>query len=146
MIRHLLLMLALSSAHVQASNCSVSATPLNFGAVKGLAGKTGVSTATLSVICRTDVATTISYSLAYVGAEPGASRALSNGSARVAYQLFVSSTDSMPWSISYPITDSYALAAGSSVTRTYTVYAKVQPGRDGLPGTYSDIGQVQLIY
>lgn len=142
----LLLVLLASSSALASPTCSVSATPLNFGTVQGIAGASERSTATLSVTCRADTAANISYSLVYDAGSGVVSRTLQLGAAQVAYQLYTGGNDSLPWSDSHPITDSYSLAAGASVTRTYTVYAKLQPGRQGAPGAYWQVGQVRLIY
>jgi spore coat protein U-like protein len=143
-----LLLFALSCAApvVLAATCSVSATPLSFGLVQGVIGRSSTSTATLSVTCQTRVATLISYSLVYAGAGPDNNRTMSNGAGEVAFQLYTSSNSVLPWSSSRPISDSYSLAAGASVTRSYRVYARVEPGREGTPGIYADLGQVQLFY
>ncbi|HEY0286343.1 MAG TPA: spore coat protein U domain-containing protein [Pseudomonas sp.] len=145
------LIIALCSPAAFAYTCSIAATPLNFGVVEGVAQRVQLSTATLTVICQSDAsAASVSYQILLDDTSGGVEREMTSATGKTQYQLYTSSTYQQVWGsgggVSGTISDSYNIAAHSSVSRTYTVYARMQPGRRDGPGFYSDVSGVRLIY
>ena len=132
-----------------AYDCELSATPLNFGSVEGIAGRTQESTATLTVVCRSgNTPANVSYQILLNGPAGDAQRQMSAGSHVAGYQLYTSGSYQQVWSNTSGriISDSYSLAANATVSRNYTVYAKMKTDRAASPGTYTANLAVQLIY
>lgn len=143
------LLLALFSSPVLAYDCTISATPLNFGSVKGIAGQAQRTTATLRVVCTTGAsAANVSYQILIDGPAGQGQRQMSTGSHSTGYQLYISGDYQQVWGNggSGTISDAYSLAANDSATRTYAVYAKMTPTRGDPPGSYIANTAVQLIY
>ncbi len=132
-----------------AYDCEISATPLNFGSVDGVAGQIRQSTATLTVVCRTgDTAANVSYQILMDSPAGDAQRQMSAGEHNTGYQLYTSGSYQQVWSNTGGgvISDSYSLAADATVSRNYTIYAKMKTDRAASPGTYTANLAVQLIY
>ncbi len=132
-----------------AYDCEISATPLNFGSVEGLAGRTQQSTATLTVVCHSgNTPETVGYQILMDGPAGEAQRQMSAGAHNAGFQLYTSGSYQQVWSNtgSGIINDSYGLAANSSVSRNYTVYARMVTGRKDAPGSYTANLAVELIY
>lgn len=132
-----------------AYDCEISATPLNFGAVEGIAGRTQQSTATLTVACRSgNTPASVSYQILMDSPEGDAERRMTAGDHSAGYQLYTSISYQQVWSNTGGgiISDSYSLAANETVSRTYTVYARMKTGREASPGTYMANLAVRLIY
>lgn len=143
--------ITLCSSAAFAYSCSISATPLNFGLVEGVAERTQQSTATLTVLCQSDTtAASVSYQILLDGPTSSGQRQMASGTSQTQYQLYTSNAYQQVWGsgagASGTISDSYTLAAHSSASRTYTVYARMQPGRSASPGFYSDVSAVRLVY
>lgn len=143
-----LLLCTLSAAPALAYDCTISATPLSFGALAGVAGTTRQTTATITVLCRSNVAANVSYRILLDGPPGEAQRQMSAGGHSAGYQLYTSANYQQVWGNSGGgvITDGYSLDANATVTRTYTVYAKMKAGRDDPPGSYIANTVVQLLY
>ncbi|HEY0209197.1 spore coat protein U domain-containing protein [Acerihabitans sp.] len=132
-----------------AYDCSIAATPLNFGALAGVDGTTRRSTATLTVVCRGGAAAAnVSYRILLDGPAGEGRRQMSAGGHSAGYQLYTSNNYQQVWGNSGGgmITDGYSLEANATVSRTYTVYASMKAGRDDRPGSYSATTVVQLLY
>ncbi|WP_213992017.1 spore coat protein U domain-containing protein [Sodalis sp. dw_96] len=132
-----------------AYDCAISGTPLNFGSVEGIAGRIQQSTATLTVVCRTgNTPANVSYQILMVGPAGDAQRQMSAGEHITGYQLYTSGSYQQVWSNTGDgiISDSYSLGANATVTRNYTVYAKMKTDRAASPGTYTANLAVQLVY
>ncbi|WP_413734590.1 spore coat protein U domain-containing protein [Sodalis sp. RH21] len=143
------LLWGLFSTQASAYDCSISATPLNFGAIQGIAGMVQRSTATITVVCSGGAsAANVSYRILIDGPAAQAPRQISSGSHSASYQLYTSGDYQQVWGNGGGgvITDSYSLEANAAVTRTYTVYAKMTPSRNDPPGSYIANAMVQLIY
>lgn len=145
------LVIVLCSPSALAYTCSIAVSPLNFGVVEGVAERTQLSTATITVVCQSDAsAVSVNYQILLEGTTGGAERHMTSATGNTNYQLYTSSTYQQVWGsgggVSGTISDGYGLAARSSVSRTYTVYARMQPERYDSPGTYSDVNAVRLIY
>lgn len=143
------MVLMLLSGPALAYDCAISATPLNFGAVPGIAGQIQQSTATLTVACRSGNAPAeVSYRILMDGPAGEAQRQMAAGGHNTGYQLYTSGSYQQVWSNTGGgiIADSYTLAANTSVSRTYRVYARMKTERDDAPGNYTANLAVQLIY
>ncbi|MGC6388847.1 spore coat protein U domain-containing protein [Ewingella sp. S1.OA.A_B6] len=142
-------MLSLLCAPALAYNCDISATPLNFGSLEGIAGRVRLSTATLTVVCRTGNApANVNYQILIDNPAGNAEHQMTAGNHNAGYQLYTSESYQEIWSNtgSGIVSDSYSLAANSSVSRTYTIYAKMKIDREDLPGTYIANFTAQLLY
>ncbi|WP_410015975.1 spore coat protein U domain-containing protein [Sodalis sp. C49] len=140
---------ALFSGPALAYDCSIAATPLSFGALAGVDGATRQTTATLTVVCRTGAAAAnVSYRILLDGPAGEGQRQMSAGGHNAGYQLYTSDNYQQVWGNGGggAITDGYSLAANATVTRTYTVYARMRAGRDDRPGSYIATTLVQLLY
>ncbi|WP_439849970.1 spore coat protein U domain-containing protein [Pseudomonas syringae] len=139
--------IALTCPAAMAYQCSVAATPLSFGMVEGRSGQTSRSSATLTVVCQSDVATTVSYQL-LSDTVSQSERTMTGGNGGASYQLYTSASYQQVWgdTASSAISDSYTLAANTSQTRVYTVYARMQPGLKVGPGQYVSVSGVRLVY
>ncbi|WP_277964945.1 spore coat protein U domain-containing protein [Pseudomonas sp. RIT-To-2] len=146
-MRHLLfgLLLPLSPAAL-AHTCTVASTPLLFGTVAGVAGQVHSSTANVTVTCEAGAtAAMVTYSL-YVDDDGGLSHDLHNGSGTAQYRLYTAAGHQPVLGGQAFASDSYTLAAHASTSRTYTLYARLQPGRDGAPGVYQAMSAIRLVY
>ncbi|WP_426140531.1 spore coat protein U domain-containing protein [Pseudomonas sp. DWP3-1-2] len=140
--------IALIGAPAMAYDCSVAATPLNFGMVEGRTGQVTRSTATLTVVCQSgNSAATVSYQLLSDTFSAG-DKTMMGGNGEASYQLYTSRSYQQVWgdTSGNAISDSYTLAANTSQTRVYTVYARMQPGLKVGPGQYTGVSTVRLIY
>ena len=139
--------IALTCNSAMAYQCSVSATPLSFGMVEGRTAQVARSTATLTVFCQSDVATTVSYQILSDTFSQN-ERTMTGGNGAANYQLYTSATYQQVWgeTASNAILDSYTLAANTSLTRVYTVYARMLPGMRVGPGEYVAVSDVRLVY
>ncbi|MCQ2999857.1 spore coat U domain-containing protein [Pseudomonas syringae] len=139
--------ITLTCNSAMAYQCSVSATPLSFGMVEGRTGQVARSTATLTVVCQSDVAATVSYEI--LSETYGQNdRTMTGGNGTANYQLYTSATYQRVWgdTASNAISDSYTLAVNTSQTRVYTVYARMLPGVRVGPGQYVAVSGVRLVY
>lgn len=139
--------IALICSPAMAYQCSVAVTPLSFGMVEGRSGQVTRSTATLTVVCQSDSAVTVSYQLLSDTFSLN-ERTMVGGNGAASYQLYTSGSYQQVWgdTAGSAISDSYTLAANTSQTRVYTVYARMQPGLKVGPGQYTSISAVRLIY
>lgn len=139
--------LALTCSPAMAYQCSVAATPLSFGVVEGRTGLIARTTATLTVVCQSDSAATVSYQLLSDAYSQG-DRSMEGGNGAASYQLYTSASYQQVWgdTPSNAISDSYTLAAHTTQTRVYTVYARMQPGAKAGPGQYTSVSSVRLVY
>jgi spore coat protein U-like protein len=66
----------------------------------------------------------------------------------VGYQLYTTSSYQQVWgeTADSAITDSYYLAAHTTESRSYTVYARIQPDRSMGTGQYAGMSSVRLMY
>ncbi|MHC8285755.1 Csu type fimbrial protein [Pseudomonas sp. XS1P51] len=143
--------IVLCSPAAYAYNCSIAVTPLSFGLVKGIAERIQLSTATITVICQSDAsAASVSYQILLEDATGSAERQMTSATGQTQYQLYTSSAYQQVWGsgdgVSSTVSDSYSIPAHSSASRTYTIYARMQPGRRDSPGLYRDISGIRLIY
>ncbi len=141
----LLLLLPLSPAAL-AYSCSVASTPLLFGTVAGIADQVRSSTASVTVTCEAGAsAASVRYGL-YMDNSGSDSHDLRNGSGTAQYQVYTANGRQPVLGDQAFASDRYTLAAHASVTRTYTLYARMQPGRQGSPGTYQAVNAIRLVY
>ena len=146
-MRHLLLLVLLPlSPAALAYSCSVASTPLLFGSVAGIAEQSHASTASVTVTCEAGAsAASVGYSL-YMDTDGSTSQSLRNGSGTAQYQLYTANGRQPILASQAFASASYTLAAHVSASRTYTVYARMQPGRQGSPGTYQAVNAIRLVY
>ena len=143
------LVLMLSTGPALAYDCTLSATPLNFGSIEGVAGQTRQSTATLTVVCRSgNTSADVNYQILMDGQGSGGERQMTVGDHNTGYQLYTSGSYQQVWNNtgSGMVKDSYRIAANDTVSRTYTVYAKMKTARKDPPGAYLANLTVQLVY
>ncbi|MGC1333198.1 spore coat protein U domain-containing protein [Pseudomonas sp.] len=141
----LLILLPLSPAAL-AYRCSVASTPLLFGQVAGVADRVQSSTASVTVTCEAGAsAASVGYSL-YMDSADSTEHALRNGSGTAQYHLFMANGRQPILHGQAFAGDRYTLAAYTSATRTYTVYARMQAGQAGTPGTYQAMNAIRLLY
>jgi len=131
-----------------AYSCSIVATPLNFGAVEGRPGPAQHSMATLTVVCQSDASpVSVNYQILF-GDEGAGKRSMTGIHGEAGYQLYTSSSYQQVWgdTADSAISDSYYLAAHTTESRSYTVYARMQPDRSMSTGQYTGMSSVRLMY
>jgi spore coat protein U-like protein len=125
-----------------ATNCSVSVSPLNFGSA-------GVLRAALDAMSSITVTCTNAapYTVALDGGQSGATnptlRKMSQASATITYGLYQDSGHTVPWGS----TGVYTMAGtGSGLAQTFTVYGRVPMQNTPAPGTYVDTVVLTISY
>ncbi len=138
------------------NNCSVSATPVNFGSSVGVLTSTLTNTGTITATCTNNDGYTIALNK---GTTTGASLAdrqmAGSGSAVVHYQLFTPTTItssggtgcnySTVWGDATSGT-SLVSGTGTNVAQNFTVCGRVQTQTTPAPNTYSDTIMVTVTY
>jgi spore coat protein U-like protein len=124
--------------------CTVSASPLNFGAV-GLLNVNHDATSSLSVVCTRDAnyAISLGSGLNDGGAGVG-SRRMKSGSETIGYQLYRDSDRALVWGDSAGVNTK--AASGTGGTDNHFVYGRVPPQSTPSPGTYTDTVVVTVTY
>jgi spore coat protein U-like protein len=150
---------AIRESHA-ATDCSITAVSLNFGAYDPLATSPDDSAGTVTVTCRitTQAATRVNYTVTISNGMNGttpSSRQMGAGTARLGYNVFSDPAHSQVWGSG---TGGTVIAAGAmtvgpgvgngggSLSVTHTVYGRIPQLQDAVPGTYSDTLQVTLTF
>ena len=142
------LFLILISPNALAYSCSIVATPLNFGYVEDRPGHAQHSTATLTVVCQSDASpVSVNYQILFGDGRAG-KRSMTGTHGEVCYQLYTTSSYQQVWgdNAESAISDKDYLAAHTTESRSYTVYARIQPGRSMGTGQYAGMSSVYLMY
>lgn len=122
--------------------CTLSASPLNFGAINPLQGGATQSTATVSVRCDTDTAYTLALSS---GAGSYTERTMESGPHRLAYNLYRDSSRIEVWGDG---TGGSFLVSGASngAEQSHTVYGSVPYQPLAVSGSYADSITITLAF
>jgi len=114
--------------------CSVSVAPLVFGAVDPLSGADSDSATSVAIDCDG----VVSYSIALSsGGGMALERVMTSGSATLAYNLYSDASHGLVWgdgTAGTVLVDGIDPGTGS----THTVYARIPPQPQAVPGTYGD--------
>jgi len=126
-----------------ASNCSVNAATLNFGAV-GVLGSAVNAASSLTVTCTNALPYTIALDGGLSGATNPTQRVMSQAAQQITYGLYRDSARAQPWGDS--VGTNTAAGTGSGLAQTLTVYGRVPAQTTPAPGTYSDTVVVTISY
>jgi spore coat protein U-like protein len=128
---------------IDASNCSVNASTLNFGSI-GVLGSAVNATSSITVTCTSALPYTIALDGGLSGATNPTQRVMSQASQQVTYGLYRDSARAQAWGDS--VGTNTAAATGSGLAQTLTVYGRVPMQTTPAPGTYSDTVVVTISY
>lgn len=134
-------------------SCTVSSTPLVFGAHDPLSGSASLATGSVAVRCTGPLGVLIPYDLGLGGGGSGnvGARRMSSGAAELPYELYRDAGRTQAWGN----TPATGLLSGSiliellgiAVTRHHTVYGRIPPGPvTAPPGNYVDTLTVVVTY
>jgi spore coat protein U-like protein len=126
-----------------ASNCSVNAATLNFGAV-GVLGSAVNAASSLTVTCTNALPYTIALDGGLSGATNPTQRVMSQAAQQITYGLYRDSARAQPWGDS--VGTNTAAGTGSGLAQTLTVYGRVPAQTTPAPGTYLDTVVVTISY
>jgi spore coat protein U-like protein len=126
-----------------ASNCSVSASTLNFGSV-GVLGSAVNATSAVTVTCTNALPYTIALDGGLSGATNPTQRVMLQAAQQITYGLYRDSARAQPWGDS--VGTNTAAGTGSGLAQTLTVYGRVPAQTTPAPGTYSDTVVVTISY
>jgi spore coat protein U domain-containing protein, fimbrial subunit CupE1/2/3/6 len=126
-----------------ASNCSVNASTLNFGAV-GVLRSAVNGTSSVTVTCTNALPYTIALDGGLSGATNPTQRVMSQAAQQITYGLYRDSARAQPWGDS--VGTNTAAGTGSGLAQTLTVYGRVPAQTTPAPGTYSDTVVVTISY
>ncbi|GAA0850284.1 Csu type fimbrial protein [Cupriavidus pauculus] len=128
------------------SDCNISATPLDFGAVGLLAGNHD-ATSTLTVQCTQGAPYSIALNAGVGSGATVAARRMtrSGGTQMVAYQLFSDANRTQPWGDGTQGTTAVS-GTGNGVARTITVYGRVPGQTTPQAGSYADTVTATITY
>jgi spore coat protein U-like protein len=126
-----------------ATNCSVSASPLNFGTTGVLrTALDGMSS--ITVTCTNAAPYTVALDGGLSGATNPAQRKMSQASVTITYGLYQNSSHTLPWGGSIGV-DTMA-GTGTGLAQTFTVYGRVPAQNTPAPGTYADTVVLTISY
>ena len=118
-----------------ATNCMVSASPLNFGSTGVLrAALDGASS--VSVTCTSAAPYTVALGGGLSGATDPTQRKMTQAAAQVTYGLYQDSGRTLPWGDSVGVNT--MAGTGTGLAQSFTVYGRVPAQTTPAPGTYSD--------
>jgi len=117
------------------SNCSVSATNINFGTITMLTSNKDAQGA-LSIQCNSSLPYAISLSGGNAAATDPTKRKMAFGAANVTYGLYKDTGRSQAWGDSAGVNTSSG--TGTGVAQNMNVYGRIAPQTTPRPGTYSD--------
>ena len=117
------------------SNCSVSATSVNFGITSVLTSNID-AVGTLAIQCSPALPYTVSLSGGNSGASDPTQRKMAFGAQQVTYGLYRDSARTLPWGAIAGVNT--ASGSGSGVAQNLTVFGRIAPQLTPIPGSYSD--------
>jgi spore coat protein U-like protein len=126
-----------------ATNCSVSASTLNFGSA-GVLRAALDATGSISVTCTNAAPYTVALDGGLSGATNPAQRKLSQAAATITYGLYQDSGRATPWGDSVGVNT--MAGTGSGLPQTFTVYGRVPTQNTPAPGSYSDTVVLTISY
>ena len=145
-------LLAVLAVPARAQVCAAGASGQAFGTYNPFSPVPTMSSATLTISCQATVSALVSYTIALTAGGSGsvAARSLTNGGARLPYQLYRDAGRAQVWGDgtagSFGVNDGYLLSVVAPVVRAYTAYGAIPPGSQVLPGAYSDTVTILLTY
>jgi spore coat protein U-like protein len=125
------------------TNCSVSASNLNFGST-GVLRAAVDATSTISVTCTNAAAYTVALDGGLSGATNPTLRKMSQASATITYGLYQDASRATPWGDS--VGGNTVAGTGSGLAQTFTVYGRVPVQNTPVPGTYADTVVMTISY
>ncbi len=126
------------------AQCTVTATPLNFGTAGILAGAID-ATGTLSVVCTRDATYQIGLGAGQNDGGAGVTgRKMKSGANTIGYQLYQDSGRSLVWGNT--LNGDTKGGAGTGSADEHTVYGRVPPQRTPPAGPYADTVVVTVTY
>ena len=146
------LALALLARPAWGQSCNAGATGEAFGTYNPFTSVATTSTATVTVTCQSAVSVLVSYVISLNGGSAGTvmARSMSNGTARLPYQLYKDALYSQVWGDgtggSSTWTDGYLLGLQTPVSHTYAAYGSIPAGNQVVPGVYGDLLTIMLTY
>jgi spore coat protein U-like protein len=126
-----------------ATNCSVSASNLNFGST-GVLRAAIDATSTVTVTCTNAAAYTVALDGGLSGATNPTLRKMSQASATITYGLYQDASRATPWGDS--VGGNTVAGIGSGLAQTFTVYGRVPVQNTPAPGTYADTVVMTISY
>lgn len=126
------------------ANCSVSATPMNFGSSGSLASAAVDAAAAVSVSCSNGTAYTVSLSAGFGSGATVAARKMAAGFNSITYSLYRDSGRTQVWGNTIGTDTVGGTGTGSAVS--HTVYGRVPVQATPPPGSYSDTVVVTVTY
>jgi spore coat protein U-like protein len=126
-----------------ATNCSVSASTLNFGSA-GVLRAALDATSSITVTCTNAAPYTVALNGGLSGATNPTQRKLSQASATITYGLYQDLGRTAPWGDSIGVNT--MAGTGSGLAQTLTVYGRVPAQNTPSPGTYSDTVVLTISY
>jgi spore coat protein U-like protein len=126
-----------------ATNCSVSASTVNFGSA-GVLGAALDATGTVTITCTNAAPYTVALDGGLSGATNPAQRKLSQAAATITYGLYQDPGRATPWGNSVGVNT--MAATGSGLPQTLTVYGRVPAQNTPAPGSYSDTVVLTISY
>lgn len=138
------LILLVPATGARAAICLVSATPVAFGTYLPFSGTPTDSTGTVTVSCFGSA--TISIALSTGGSGSYSSRQMTNGGARLLYQVYANATRTTIWGdgTAGTVTVTDTLTGFSS--RNYIAYGRIPTFQPVRPGPYADTITVTVSY
>lgn len=124
------------------SDCTVSASPLNFGTSTGLISAAVDATTSLNVACTSTTAYTVGLGNGGTGTGPTA-REMKSGTNSITYGLYRDAARAQPWSA---VTGGMASGTGTGTAQSYTVCGRVAAAQSPPPGAYSDTVVITVSY
>jgi len=126
-----------------ATQCSVSASTLNFGST-GVLRSAVDATSAITLTCTSAAPYTVALDGGLSGATNPTQRKMSQASEQVTYGLYQDSARAQPWGDSTGTNT--AAGTGSGLAQTLTVYGRVPAQSTPSPGTYTDTVVVTVSY
>jgi len=128
--------------------CVVSSIGNLFGTYNPMAATAQTSTSTVSVTCRSAVATSVLYTIQL--SSGGSGNFGVRGMSGLRYQLYLDASRTQIWGDgtggTVTVSDGYVLQPNVPTTRTYTVYSRLLASQRVAPGAYTDIIIARVIY
>jgi spore coat protein U-like protein len=147
-----LLGLSAEAAHAALDSCSVSSSPVSFGAYDPLSATPLTSSGSVTVSCSlvSGVSLLVAYAIALSqGSGTFTTRTMHSGASVMNYNLYTTGTYTTVWGDgtggTQTILDGYLLGLGP-VALSYNVYGRIPANQNVAAGTYSDAITVTVTY
>ncbi len=134
----------IAPAAARAAVCGVSATPVALGTYLPFSGTPTDSTGTVTVTCIGTA--TIVIALSTGGSGSYTNRQMSNGAARLRYQLYANAARTTVWGNGSSGTVTVTDTLTGFARRNYTAYGRIPTPQGVTPGSYVDTITVTVTY